>query len=95
METSGGRCFSKAAISGDLHEVWPPAMAPSFVARRSGPCQIAVAGKGEGEAEAFTTGEGKGGGRTWAVLGYHGINDGSFDAVHDVVACASHQVTVA
>lgn len=32
METSEGRCFSKAAISGALHEVWPPTIAPNFVA---------------------------------------------------------------
>jgi len=29
---SEGRCFSKAAISGALQEVWPPTMAPCFVA---------------------------------------------------------------
>lgn len=34
------------------------------------------------------------GGRTWAVLGYHTINDGGFDAVHGVVACAGYQMTV-
>lgn len=32
--------------------------------------------------------------RTWAVLGYHLVNDGGFDAVHDVVACAGHEVAV-
>jgi hypothetical protein len=32
MSTSAGKCFSKAAISGALHEVWPPTIAPSFVA---------------------------------------------------------------
>jgi len=32
MSMSDGRCFSKAAISGALQEVWPPTMAPCFVA---------------------------------------------------------------
>ena len=32
MSTSAGKCFSKAAISGALHEVWPPTIAPCFVA---------------------------------------------------------------
>lgn len=30
--TSGGRFFSNAAISGALHDVWPPTIAPCFVA---------------------------------------------------------------
>ena len=30
--TSSGRCFSKAAISGALQEVWPPTIAPCLVA---------------------------------------------------------------
>jgi hypothetical protein len=33
--TSAGRCFSKASISGALHEVWPPTMAPTLVAVQS------------------------------------------------------------
>lgn len=32
MSTSLGRCSSKALISGSLHDVWPPTMAPSLVA---------------------------------------------------------------
>jgi hypothetical protein len=32
ISTSSGKCFSNAAISGALHEVWPPTIAPSFVA---------------------------------------------------------------
>jgi hypothetical protein len=32
ISTSVGKCFSNAAISGALHEVCPPTMAPSFVA---------------------------------------------------------------
>ena len=32
MSMSEGRCFSKAAISGALQEVWPPTIAPCFVA---------------------------------------------------------------
>lgn len=35
ISTSSGRCFSKAAISGALQEVWPPTMAPCFVAMES------------------------------------------------------------
>jgi hypothetical protein len=33
MSTSAGRCFSNAAISGALQDVWPPTIAPCFVAR--------------------------------------------------------------
>lgn len=32
ISTSGGRCFLKATISGVLEDVWPPTMAPTFVA---------------------------------------------------------------
>ena len=32
ISTSCGRCFSNAAISGALHDVCPPTIAPSFVA---------------------------------------------------------------
>lgn len=55
MLTSAGRCFSKASISGALQEVWPPTMAPTFVAvytvsrRRSG-CDDSIQGP-----KAFTT----------------------------------------
>lgn len=33
--------------------------------------------------------------RTWAVLGNHGINDGGFDAVHDVVGRTGYEVAIA
>ena len=33
ISTSDGRCFSKAAISGALQDVWPPTMAPCLVAK--------------------------------------------------------------
>lgn len=32
ISTSSGKCLSKAASSGALHEVCPPTMAPTFVA---------------------------------------------------------------
>jgi hypothetical protein len=38
--TSLGKFFSKASISGALHEVWPPTMAPTLVATHT--CQYNV-----------------------------------------------------
>lgn len=39
ISTSSGRCFSKAAISGALHDVCPPTIAPNLVAIPSQRCQ--------------------------------------------------------
>jgi hypothetical protein len=56
MLTSLGKCFSNASISGALHDVCPPTMAPTLVAMRQ--CQYtdtpAIAGIIQGP-KVFTT----------------------------------------
>lgn len=47
IETSSGRWASKAAISGALHDVWPPTIAPTLVATGT----LAGAGIKRGERE--------------------------------------------
>lgn len=55
-------------------------MIPDLVVRRA--TEGCVIGEREGR-------------RTWTVLGNHTVNGGGFDTVHDVVACAGHEMTIA
>jgi hypothetical protein len=80
MSTSDGRCFSKASISGALHEVWPPTMAPILVAgivSRAG--HIPAEHQGE---------------HTWTIFSDDTVNVLGFNTVNDVVTGSRYEMAV-
>jgi hypothetical protein len=79
MSTSSGRCFSKAAISGALHDVWPPTIAPCLVA---------------GQKLVMSQNWLWSRGHTWPIHCNYLVNRGCFHIVDDIITCSGYEVTI-
>lgn len=97
MSTSAGSQRSKAAISGSLHDVWPPTMAPTLVAvsehQGSGLASFSKAYENEMKRKKKRC-------KAWesphtlAVHLHHGVYCRGFDVVQDVIACSGYEGAV-
>jgi hypothetical protein len=81
MSTSSGRCFSNAAISGALQDVWPPTIALCFVAITA---LVPVTGE-----EVFDRSL-----RTRSVLSNHFVNGCGLNIVDYIVACPGYEMAI-
>ena len=82
MDTSEGKCFSKASRSGALTEVCPATMAPTFVA-------ASVFSLANQSSRALNRTR-----LTRAILCDHSVDELGFDGVYDKVANPGYEVTI-
>lgn len=88
ISTSAGRCFSNAASSGALQEVWPPTMAPTLVAffprvRYTGPLQQDGSSLGSNGSK-----------HTWPVLCHDPVDDAGLYTVKNEIANSGNEMAI-
>ena len=87
ISTSGGKCLSSATISGALHDVWPPTIAPSLVAMRSKQHQLRNKSLEQLQKWVITV-------LTGSVKRDYFINMFGFHAIYDIIATSGYEMAI-